>query len=620
MVPACLSAMPSLNILSELRDDVRSHKLIPGVVVGSLTGVMFVVNSLVLATLVFRGPLAPFLAQGAGMVLFGTFVMCLVIALASGYRGTLSGSLNATAMMVATIAGADARTLFMTMAAVMIITALLTGLCSLMLGKFRLANLLRFIPFPVTSGFLAGVGWLLALAALAMMSGTTTDGGRLSRMVESATLANVAPGVAFFLALAFITRRCRRWSSVLVIAGGLVLATALYHLGLFVLGVSLDEARAAGVLGMAQRIVWPSFALGDLVWVDWSSVTAHLPHIATVPLMMLVSLLVRVTALEGVGLGVELDLDREFLVAGAAGALASLGGSLPGCHSLSSSLIARKLGADTRLTGIIAALIVGVVLFLGVRVLALVPLPLLGGLLLLFAVDLLKTWLIDVFKCVTWADYSVVLLTFAAVIVFGFLIGVGVGLGVTTVFFAIRLSRADLIAAMATGRELRSRAVRSIPDRAILHDQGNSLRVYRLRGHIFFGSAHPVVRRIKQTLRDAPPPACILLDFGMVSGFDVAAVNTLCDFIRSAHAQATRVVICAASTLFRDGLERMLGAGSRDLVRFEADLDHGLEWCEDRIIGSVGRDPGAFGGLLGPCRGGDGTPTGPAGILRGPGG
>ena len=593
------------NVLAELRNDVRSDKLMPALVVGVLTGVMLVGNSLVMATLVFRGPLAPYVAHGAGMVLFGTFVMCLVLALTSGYRGALSVPLNVTAMMIATIGaklvagmrGVDGQTLFMTMAAVMILTTLVSGLCSLLLGKYQLARLFRFIPFPVTSGLLAAAGWLMVLAALSMMSGETLAWRTLPGWFEPVVLAKVGSGVAFFGALVLVMRHRRRWNGAVVIAAGTVLATVLYHLVLLVLGVSVDEARAAGVLGMAQGVVWPSFAPGDLIWVDWSSVSRHLPHIVTVTLMALVGLLVRVTGLEQ-GVGVELDLDREFVVAGAAGALAVLGGSLPGCHALSESLIAQKHGADTRLTGIIAALVVGVVLFLGIRILSLVPLPLLGGLLLLFALDLLKPWLIDVYGRVTWADYGIVLLTFAAVILFGFLVGIGIGVAVVTVFFAVRLSRADLIAAMATGRELHSRRVRSIPERAILHEAGNTLRVYRLRGHIFFGSAYPVVGRIKQTLHEAAPPACVVLDFSMVSGFDIAAVNNFCEYVRSAHAQGTRVVVSAALKLFRDDLERMLGAGSRDLVRFETDLDRGLEWCEDRIIGAVGHDPSAAGGRL----------------------
>ena len=61
--------------------------------------------------------------------------------------------------------------------------------------------------------------------------------------------------------------------------------------------------------------MWPSFALGDLSLVDWSSLALHLPHIATVSVMALVGLLVRVTGLEE-GVGVELDLDREFVSGG----------------------------------------------------------------------------------------------------------------------------------------------------------------------------------------------------------------------------------------------------------------------------------------------------------------
>ena len=121
---------------------------------------------------------------------------------------------------------------------------------------------------------------------------------------------------------------------------------------------------------------------------------------------------------------------------------------------------------------------------------------------------------------------------FVTIVTLGFAEGVGIGIAITTVFFAARLGRVDAIEATFTARERHSNKSRPIADRAILLSEGERVRAYRLRGYIFFGSAHSLVERLRQSLGDEPPPACILLDFGAVSGLDFSAVNTLCGFIR----------------------------------------------------------------------------------------
>ena len=74
------------------------------------------------------------------------------------------------------------------------------------------------------------------------------------------------------------------------------------------------------------------------------------------------------------------------------------------------------------------------------------------------------------------------------------------GMLATLALFVIRLSRVDVIAEEFTGRDRRSTMLRSVPDRAILYDRGELLRGYRLRGYIFFGSAHPLIDELKRRL------------------------------------------------------------------------------------------------------------------------
>ena len=113
-----------------------------------------------------------------------------------------------------------------------------------MIGHFRLANLIRFIPYPVAGGFLAGTGGALFLAALSLM-GVTLDWRMPPSLAEPSVLWNWVPGIAYGLGLFLATKR---WSSALLLPVSFVSIAAFYHLGLAFFDISGNEARAAGLL------------------------------------------------------------------------------------------------------------------------------------------------------------------------------------------------------------------------------------------------------------------------------------------------------------------------------------------------------------------------------------
>ena len=172
-----------MPFLSELRADFVSAKLPRALFVGFLMGAVIVIACIALAAIVFAGPLAPFAAQGAGMVLFGGITFCLLVGLMSGYKGALALPQVAPATVFAAISTTVAAGMthapvpapFMTIAALLMLSGVVTGLCFLAIGYFRLANLFRFIPYPVAGGFFAGTGWVVSLAALSVMTGVSPD-------------------------------------------------------------------------------------------------------------------------------------------------------------------------------------------------------------------------------------------------------------------------------------------------------------------------------------------------------------------------------------------------------------------------------------------------------------
>ena len=74
------------------------------------------------------------------------------------------------------------------------VAMVLCGVVFLWLGSRRRGNLIRFVPYPVVGGFLAGTGWLLFKGGIHVASRSLTFFTPLRDLVRAAPLAALAPG------------------------------------------------------------------------------------------------------------------------------------------------------------------------------------------------------------------------------------------------------------------------------------------------------------------------------------------------------------------------------------------------------------------------------------------
>ena len=376
------------SLVAELRADAGSAMLPIALSTGVIAAVIVLVGEVAIASIIFSGPLSPLVPRGTGAILFGTLVMCFLTALTCTYKGTISVPHFAPAAVLLTVGGAVASVMvsasseavFATMIVIVGLSTLATAICYLLIGRFRLAYLFRFMPYPLVGGFLAGCGWFLAKSSVAVASGITMTWETLPTLAEIETIQKWAPGVVLGVLLLVVTKVRPHY---LILPSSAVLAVGICHATLFALDISLAEATAAGILfeGILAESAWPPIGLNDLALVDWGVVTSQLPGILAVMLVALISLVFHAGGLELIS-GVEIDLNREFRAEGVSSLLAGLGGSSPGCNSIPNSAISHATGAETRLTGITVALIVGLILFVGGDVLALLPTSVLAGLVL----------------------------------------------------------------------------------------------------------------------------------------------------------------------------------------------------------------------------------------------
>ncbi len=217
-------------------------KAVAALSVGFTSGLGLLVAQIAFGTFIFSGGLAPYSSQGVGLILFGNFTAYLIIALAGGYRGAISG-LSPTLVVVMALIGtsmnATGHTLFVTTVGALVISATAAGVLFFLVGHFQLSNLMRFIPYPMAAGFVAGVGGVVCLAALVLL-GVEPGAETMATLLTPPLLWKWAPGVLFGIALYLAMKR---WKTALILPLGVTLALAAYHFALGSLGISTEAAQ-----------------------------------------------------------------------------------------------------------------------------------------------------------------------------------------------------------------------------------------------------------------------------------------------------------------------------------------------------------------------------------------
>ena len=575
-------------------EELFSPRIIPVISMSIVVGILLVIFEVSFASMIFSGKLVGFASRAAGLILCGGFLMTLITAISSSFKGTVSLPQDAPVAVLASVAAsiaaaagpaATAEKTFMTVVAVMIVAAIFSGICFGIVGKFRLANLLRFMPYPVVGGFLAGTGWLLAAGSFGVMCDVSLTFHTLPSLIVPATLVKWIPGVIFGIVIFCLLIR---WSHFLILPGGIVIGAAIFYGVLVVQGTTVEEAKISGFLisGVPKEGLWPVFSLSDLGLVDWQTVWQQMPAVFTVALVSIIGMLLNMSGIEFATRG-ELDMNKELMGAGLGNAVAGLCGAPPGYPSISLSLLGVRTGADSRLTGIISSLIVGAVLFFGGRVLEYFPKCLLGGLVLLLGLFFIYDWIIITRRRMPLIDWLIVVSIFLVIGFFGFLEGVAFGLVVTIIFFVFRFSRVPVVRQRFTALEKRSMKARSVPHRHILQAEAKRVSGYELAGYLFFGSASSLTDSLKQSLSTEPVPEYLLIDFSEVTGFDISVVNNFQRVAFSAKTAGAVLVFTAAPRHFIDAVKNNFPEDALARMMFFANLNDGIEWCEDQLIANV---------------------------------
>jgi SulP family sulfate permease len=568
---------------------LRTGRALASITAGVAIGVVEVVLAISFAALVFGGYIAQFLDDGISLYLVGAALTLAILAWRAGTRGVVGSVQDAPAAVLAVVATTTAVATFggpgpsfLTVVAATMVVTVLAGVTLFVLGWFRLGNLIRFVPYPVVGGFLAGAGWLLMKGGIAVAAGESPSLIAIGDLLPRDALVRWVPAVGFGVLLLLAVRVVKR---PLVIPVALAIGAVGFAIGMVITGSSLQEARSGGwlVLGPFDTgQVWQPWAARAITGADWVAVLRQAAGILAAVFVAVIGVSSNVNATEIV-LHRDLDTNRELRDAGVLNVVSGALGGIPGYHALRLTALAERMSADARTAGLVASLVpLGAVLF-GASVIELVPRMLVGGVLVFLGLAFIVEWVWDKRKTLPRVEYIIFLVIVAGIIAKGFLPGVVIGLVMAVVLLAVSYSRIELVREVAFGDTYRSNVDRPPAERAALRAMGEQVQVLRLNGFVFFGSANGLLERIRRRV-EAAPLRFLVMDFQRVSGVDSSAVMSFVKVVHLAEANGFELVFTGASDLVREQLERGGVQACEGVVRFEPDLDRGLQRCEDVLL------------------------------------
>jgi sulfate permease, SulP family len=560
---------------------------------GVISAVVQIAYCISFSALIFTGDIASGFSLGLAALIMGTAVTGVVIALTSTLSPANGGPDSPAVAVMSVLAGSMAAALaakgasnveiIINVLVALSVSTLLTGILLYGIGALKLGQWLRFIPYPVIGGFLAGSGLLLITGGMEVVTQTNLTLSPSSWQILYSPLyaPQIVVGAMFAISIPLVGRWVPSF-----LALPLAFAAFLIVLDLGLFGVVSDQSvRSAWFLpSLGELALWWPIAAVLRHEVDWGVIAQSSAEIGSVCAIMAIALLLDVSSLE-VARQKSADLDKEFRTNGLANMLASVVGGFAGSLSMNGCLLLDESGAMTRWAGTIVGIVCAIILFSGIDVGSFVPKAILGGMLAYLGVMILAELAASPAQR-SWVDWALAIVIMLVIGNFGYFQGVMLGVVASCLMFALSYSRIGVIRRHLTRREFSSNVERAPEQTKLLSEEGARVHVFWLSGFIFFGSSNGLFERIRRVIdqQTDKPVGFVLLDFGAVPGLDSSALLSLVKLRNYCEEHSVTLAFSGLSDAMQTSFEKAGFFGSEAPHQVFGSRNEALEWCEDMLL------------------------------------
>ncbi len=447
----------------------------------------------------------------------------------------------------------------------------IAGVILIVLGALRLGTFIKYIPYPVITGFTAGIAVSIFASQLKDLLGldATLPADfipKLGVIYEALPSINIlAVGIAV-LALAIIIglKMARpKWPGFLIAVIACSALTAL---------ADLDIATIGSAFGGVPR----TLPVPELPTFDLSRVGAILPDAMTIAFLAGIESLLSAVVADGMT-GRRHRSNSELVAQGFANLGSVLFGGLPATGAIARTATNIRAGGRTPVSGMLHAIILLVFVLVAAPLLSYIPLAALAAILAFVAWNIAEfDHIRAILTGATTGDRFVLLITFLLTVLVDLTVAIEVGVVLAALLFMHRMANAVEIETEA--HLIEEDVPDSTPRSAETIDAARNHRrsvVYRINGPFFFGATQKF-SSVLDSIGDAPD--VYILDLSGVPFVDSTAAAALKSFVRHAQGQGAGIVLASATPRVRHML-RDFGIGHPD-VRFSPDVSSAMASSE----------------------------------------
>jgi len=560
----------ALGLRAALQDGYGRHDLAKDLAAGAVVGVVAV-------------PLSMALAMATGVPpqhgLYTAIAAGAVAALLGGSRVQVTGP---TAAFIVILAPIVAKYGFGGLA----VASLMAGLILMLMGLAGLGRLIEFVPYPVTSGFTAGIGVVIAtlqvkdflgLELARMPEHYIEKVGALVSAVPTTHFSDLGVGIAALAMLLLLPRVVKSVPAPLIMLPVMSVAVWViaHYFPQFAPAIINDRfsyttADGTQLAGIPQML--PPFCMpwdepgkdGLPFGLSLSLIRELLPAAFAIAMLAAIETLLSAVIADGMT-GHKHNPDAELMALGAGNVATSFFGGFAATGAIARTATNVRFGARSP----IAALTHSGVVLLSVVALApllgYLPIAALAALLLLVAWNMAEVrHVLYVARIAPRGDVLVLLTCFGLTVIFDMVIAVTAGLMLASLLFIRRMAEVAEV-------RLVPQEDHPHPD---LHARG--VLLYEIAGPLFFGAAGKAVSSLTEIGADI---RTVIFDFRKVPALDVTGLINLESAIKKLHAARIKVVLAGIGGQPHRALNKAgWGDQDRDLQIFR-DFNAAIEHC-----------------------------------------
>jgi sulfate permease, SulP family len=490
-------------------------------------------------------PLALAFAIGAGATpaqgLYTAMIAGFVIALFGGCRYQVSGPTGAFVVVIAGVILQHGMGGLLT-------ATLLAGIILVVLGVSGLGKLIKYIPYPVTTGFTTGIGLIIAGGQLKDFLGLQVPHpspdffGRIGEVVRYAptlSLTTLAAGAGTIAIIILIRKLAPRIPSAVT---AVALGTAVVWI--FKVPIETVGSKYGQIPSGFPSLVLPDFR--------FETIRAVFPSAVTIALLGSIESLLSAVVADGMT-GDHHDANTELTAQGIGNIVVSFFGGIPATGAIARTATNIKSGAQSPVSGVIHALVLLLFALFLSPVASAIPLASLSAVLLMVAWDMSDLSRFANMKRAPKSDLLVMVATFALTVAVDLTVAVEVGLLLAVFLFLRRISETSGISSIRAvlesdrvegGVDLEALDKKTVPA---------GCEVYEIEGPFFFGTAD----RLQEALAEIKkPPKAFILRMRKVPAVDATGLNALAAFEKRCGKYNTVLILSGVMEQPRNALEK----------------------------------------------------------------